>query len=265
MEKFRKQDKKPVTKHDEALLFLAHRIIVTFQLAVTMTKTPGLQTSGILTAALKEGRKFVETFLKCMPRMCRLLEHHREKTIEVFKDLQTSTRQIQSLASHGKTSRQPTLAREAPAVKKALESLIYQVKNAVYSAAGLSSKSDGRIFQIGTLKNRNVDGTLFVAKQEEPEEEEEEEEEDEPPKKKKETSKKRKAPSNAAATSSNSTKKRNAAEEDADATEDEDENEEMDNEEEEEEEEEEEDQDGYGSLQASEEEEEEDEDEDDDE
>lgn len=50
-------------------------MVVCFQLAMFMTRVPGLQTSGVLLAALKEGRKFVEAFVKviCVYFVCGLV------------------------------------------------------------------------------------------------------------------------------------------------------------------------------------------------
>ena len=158
-----------------ALSLLMQRLVVAFQLAITMTRVPGLQTPAVLLAALKEGRKFVEQFLKAMPLMRDLLEHHRKGVLDIWKELQASTRQMQSLAAHGKANKVGSLAREAPAVRKVLESLIFHVKAAMTSRV-VTPVEAAEFFSVGTLKARNVDGSVWVAP--EPEEEEEDEEDE---------------------------------------------------------------------------------------
>jgi len=161
-----------------ALLLQTARLVCVFQLAITLTRVPGLQSNGVLMAALKEGRKFVEQVLKAMPLLVEMLADKKlaAKVIDALKDLQMSTRQMQSLAAHGKANKIPTLAREAPVVRKVLETLIYTVKSACTGA--LVSPQDAAFFTVGVLKARNVDGSVWTAPVE-PEEEEEEEEEEE--------------------------------------------------------------------------------------
>ena len=162
-----------------ALLLQTARLICVFQLAITLTRVPGLQSNGVLMAALKEGRKFVEQVLKAMPLLVEMLADKKlaAKVIDALKDLQMSTRQMQSLAAHGKANKIPTLAREAPVVRKVLETLIYTVKSACTGA--LVSPQDAAFFTVGVLKARNVDGSVWTAPVEPVEEEEEEEEEEE--------------------------------------------------------------------------------------
>jgi hypothetical protein len=181
-------DRGAAGRHPRALLLQTSRLVCTFQLAVTLTRVPGLQSNGVLMAALKEGRRFVEQVLRAMPLLVEMLADKKlaAKVIDLLKDLQTSTRQMQSLAAHGKANKIPTLAREAPAVRKVLETLIYTVKSACTGA--LVSPQDAAFFTVGVLKARNVDGSVWAApvepeddeaEEEEDEEEEEEDEEDE--------------------------------------------------------------------------------------
>jgi hypothetical protein len=182
-------DRGAAGRDPRALLLQTSRLVCTFQLAVTLTRVPGLQSNGVLMAALKEGRRFVEQVLRAMPLLVEMLADKKlaAKVIDLLKDLQTSTRQMQSLAAHGKANKIPTLAREAPAVRKVLETLIYTVKSACTGA--LVSPQDAAFFTVGVLKARNVDGSVWAApvepeddeaeEEEEEEEDEEEEEEDE--------------------------------------------------------------------------------------
>jgi hypothetical protein len=236
-------------------------MVTIFEVTMVLTRIPGLQSNGVLMAALKHGRKFVECFLLAMPLFKELLPTHQNRVVEIWKELQVSTRQMQSLAAHGKTHRVPNLAREAPAVRKVLESTIYAVKAAC--TASLVSPKDAGFFMIGSLKSRNVDGSIYTApvrgaEEDEDEEEEEDEEggnsdgkeeededeEEAPPPKKKKSSKAKSsssssssAPSKSAAASKAKSKKRPLPPltgEDDDATESDEEEE------------------GYGSLVASE-------------
>jgi hypothetical protein len=110
-----------------ALLLVAKRMVCIFQLAMTLTKLACYQSNGVLLVAMKEGRKFIDGFLKAMPLLKALFPAHQRDVIELWQWLQIGTRQMQSLAAHGKTNRVPTLAREAPALRKALEGIIFQV------------------------------------------------------------------------------------------------------------------------------------------
>ena len=97
-----------------------------------------------------------------MPLMRDLLEHHRKGVLDIWKELQASTRQMQSLAAHGKANKVGSLAREAPAVRKVLESLIFHVKAAMTSRV-VTPVEAAEFFSVGTLKARNVDGSVWVA------------------------------------------------------------------------------------------------------
>ena len=143
------------------LLMQAQRSVLVFDLAMSMTKVPGLQSNAVLLAALKEGRRFVEHFLKAMPLMCELLEDPAlmPRAVVVLRHLQVGTRQMQHLVTHGKTNRVPTLAREAPAVRRVLETVLYRVKSAVTGKLG--GHVDQELFKVAKLKIRNLDGSVF--------------------------------------------------------------------------------------------------------
>ena len=71
----------------------------------------------------------------------------------MFRVLQGSTRQIQSVCAHGKVLKDAAMSREAPAIKKALEQLIFEVKQMAKENSCLKA------LWVGNLKHRNIDGT----------------------------------------------------------------------------------------------------------
>ena len=80
--------------------------------------------------------------------------------MDIWKNFQQCTRQMQSLSAHGKTTGLAAMAKEAPMMKKALEVLLYEVKAAIKTHVPTMTKD---AFIIGTLKNRNVDGSVSAA------------------------------------------------------------------------------------------------------
>ncbi len=82
-------------RDEQALIYQTHRLVVCFELALTLTKVPGLQTVPVLLVALREGRHFVEQFVKAMPLLRFLLKNYQEKVVAIWTDLQV----ISALAS----------------------------------------------------------------------------------------------------------------------------------------------------------------------
>ena len=105
-------------------------MVYVLQISMHLTKNPYFETQQTLLVALKEGRRFVDGFLKSMPLMRALFKNHQSMVLDLFKQFQQCTRQMQSLSAHGKTKHMPMMAKEAPMMKKALEVIIYEVLNA---------------------------------------------------------------------------------------------------------------------------------------
>ena len=107
----------------------------------------------VLSTCLKQGRQYVEVFLKsAMPLLDKQFKHHQNSCQNLLKNLQTSTRTLQHVCTHVKTARDAALAGYIPAMKKTLESLLYRVK------AMLAANGCAEAFWLGNLKNRNLQG-----------------------------------------------------------------------------------------------------------
>lgn len=107
----------------------------------------------ILTTCLKSGRSVVELFYKsAMPLLDKQFKNFPTESQELLKNLQTSTRILQNVCNHAKTSRDAVLAAHVPAMKKIQENLLYRVK-AMLAANGCASA-----FWMGNLKNKNLKG-----------------------------------------------------------------------------------------------------------
>ena len=64
-------------RDQEALLLTALRMVYVLQLSMHLTKNPYFESQAVLLVALKEGRRFVESFLKSMPLMRELFKDHQ--------------------------------------------------------------------------------------------------------------------------------------------------------------------------------------------
>lgn len=77
----------PPARAEVALLLRAHRLVCALGLALVMTRVPGLQSAGVLLAALREGRRFVELFLKATPALLALLHDHQVTVVRALAPL----------------------------------------------------------------------------------------------------------------------------------------------------------------------------------
>ena len=131
------------------------KIVSHFESLVKITK---VDDSGkhrvMLAAALRGGSKFVLAFLQGSDLLRTLFGSKvlREETIKTVNILQKSTRQLQHLCAYAKDQKDKVLAKEAPALRKALEQVLYGLKKLVeenHLSAALS---------IGHLKSRTLSG-----------------------------------------------------------------------------------------------------------
>jgi hypothetical protein len=83
----------------------------------------------LLLQHLKFGSKFLESFvLKAIP-FCQIhFREHQESILDVIRCIQTWSRGLYHIISHGKRKKDAMLAKEAPRAKKALEMFIHKVK-----------------------------------------------------------------------------------------------------------------------------------------
>ena len=141
-----------------------HSIVKLFSKLVNVTKLEVSHT--VLCSALRDGRAFLDSFLRHSKVLHSLFSTQRSTVVALLNTLQKATRQLHSICSYGKQKRDKSLAHEAPYLKRALESLIYKMKE-----MASDNKCLGAIW-VGTLKNRNLDGTEMAAHEEEVYEEE---------------------------------------------------------------------------------------------
>ncbi|KAI8597408.1 Fanconi anaemia protein FANCD2 [Dissophora ornata] len=108
----------------------------------------------VLGVTLKHSKVFMEQFIKrVLPFMGIHFRGHQDTVAKIFKNyLQSSTRSLQNVCGHAKASREQTLMVMVPAIKKTMESLIFEVK------LMLENNDAGAAFWLGNLKHRNLRG-----------------------------------------------------------------------------------------------------------
>lgn len=112
----------------------------------------------ILTSCLKHGRTVVELFYKfAMPLLDKQFKNFPSESQDLLKNLQVSTRTLQNVCNHAKTSRDAVLAAHVPAMKKIQEHLLYRVK------AMLAANGCANAFWMGNLKNKNLKGQEILS------------------------------------------------------------------------------------------------------
>ncbi|XP_031424301.1 Fanconi anemia group D2 protein [Clupea harengus] len=129
----------------------------------------------VLTACLKYGRLFLESFLKLgMPLLDFSFKKHKEDVQSLLKTFQLSTRQLHHMCGHSKIRQDTGLTNHVPALKKGLEQFVYRVK------AMLTLNNCQEAFWLGNLKNRDLKGEEILSQRSTQDSEAEEDEEDEP-------------------------------------------------------------------------------------
>jgi hypothetical protein len=147
-----------------------HWAVTELQNLVLLTKVNDRRV--VLSAAVKEGYAFVELFKStAMPFLSAAFNTDREAVLHILANLQTTTRQLRSLCAYGKQKKDVSLMRATPALKRSLETLIYQAKLLCTTHNCLD------LFKSGVLKRRNIDGSAQVEEREESSAEESDNEE----------------------------------------------------------------------------------------
>ena len=77
---------------------------------------------------LREGRKFIERFLRTLPLMEQQFNFQQDAVLAILTPIQAGTRQLHAIMGHGKMGRDAKLAREMPKARKALELLTFRIK-----------------------------------------------------------------------------------------------------------------------------------------
>ncbi|XP_041347848.1 LOW QUALITY PROTEIN: Fanconi anemia group D2 protein-like [Gigantopelta aegis] len=112
----------------------------------------------IVGAALKNGRLFVDVFLRNgMPVLDKMFRTNREEVQSLLKNFQLSTRTLHHLSSHSKIIRDVSLTNQVPLLKRALEQFVYRVK------AMLTVNNCLEAFWLGNLKNRDLQGDEILS------------------------------------------------------------------------------------------------------
>ncbi|KAG0207657.1 Fanconi anemia group D2 protein [Mortierella sp. GBA30] len=121
----------------------------------------------VLAVTLRHSKVFMEQFIKrILPFLGVHFRGHQDTVARIFKNhLQAATRSlqytlinadinriIQNVCGHAKASRQETLVAMVPAIKKTMESLIFEVK------LMLENNDASAAFWLGNLKHRNLAG-----------------------------------------------------------------------------------------------------------
>ncbi|KAG0275935.1 Fanconi anemia group D2 protein [Linnemannia exigua] len=108
----------------------------------------------VLAVTLKHSKIFMDQFIKrVLPFMGVHFRGHQDTVARIFKNhLQAATRSLQNVCGHAKASREQTLTAMVPAIKKTMESLIFEVK------LMLENNDASAAFWLGNLKHRNLAG-----------------------------------------------------------------------------------------------------------
>ncbi|KAK3841792.1 MAG: Fanconi anemia protein FANCD2 [Linnemannia gamsii] len=108
----------------------------------------------VLAVTLKHSKTFMDQFIKrVLPFMGVHFRGHQDTVARIFKNhLQAATRSLQNVCGHAKASREQTVTAMVPAIKKTMESLIFEVK------LMLENNDASAAFWLGNLKHRNLAG-----------------------------------------------------------------------------------------------------------
>ncbi|KAL1918024.1 uncharacterized protein VTP21DRAFT_3290 [Calcarisporiella thermophila] len=173
---------------EECIAHIHHTIDNWSRLTVSVR---GMDHRPLFSVTLRYGRIFLERFLRSfLPYLARNFKAHKESVVVILRNLQTSTRTFQIVCGHVKVIKDRALASLVPPIRKAMETIIFQVK-----AMLQENNCPSEAFYLGSLKHRDLITNEVISSQipidssdeevrrpaemEEIEEDEEEEEEEE--------------------------------------------------------------------------------------
>ena len=104
---------------------------------------------GLQKAAVRWGTALVLSFLKATDFLESQLVDHRDTVITIVRELQRVTKVLQVVAAESKTRKDLAIASRVPALKRALEKLVWRCKVMF---------KDGEEFWMGNLKHKNLQG-----------------------------------------------------------------------------------------------------------
>ena len=115
---------------------------------------------------LKSGTRYLETFvLKAVPFFQVHFREHQESILDIIRCVQTWSRGLYHIISHGKRKKEAMVAKEAPRANKALEMFIHMVKAMLKKNNCMTAmcKSKGQEFLLSTIM-LVTDSTFPVSK-----------------------------------------------------------------------------------------------------
>jgi len=109
----------------------------------------------LLSVAVKQGRQFVERFVKLAIPFLSFYYKTSPKNVQVcLAAVQSSTRQLQSICEYGKESKDSAMMSAVPQLRRLIENLTYSAKKICTTNNCID------LFSTGSLKRRTVDGAL---------------------------------------------------------------------------------------------------------
>ncbi|KAK9719616.1 hypothetical protein K7432_004682 [Basidiobolus ranarum] len=135
----------------DSLILHISKIVISWQNLVGFAKN--CEKRPLLTVVLKNGRVFIELFLKkIMPCLDVNFRTYRNEILSIFKKIQNATRILQNVCSHSKVIKDLVLTANVPLMRKALETLLFRVKALLEHNHCLGA------FWLGNLKHRSITG-----------------------------------------------------------------------------------------------------------
>lgn len=148
---------------------LEHLVALNLKLSNLTKENPALAKTANLLLQLKSGNKFVDVIAKkALPFCAKNYKNFGDRVLNLIKETQEITKQMNYIISHGKRTKEKVLVKEAPKVRKVCEGFIHHTKSL------LAKNSVEDIFWSGNVKNRNIDGSIIAEEDKDNESEEDE-------------------------------------------------------------------------------------------
>lgn len=113
-----------------------------------------------LGVVMRAGRSLTELFLKhCVPFLKAQFRDYKAQVVQVCKLHQKPTRLLQTFCAHSKYIRDTSLTGLVPPLRRALELVLYRVKDV------LQSHNATDAFELGNLKHRDINGEVLGSQQ----------------------------------------------------------------------------------------------------
>ncbi|OWR46293.1 Fanconi anemia complementation group D2 [Danaus plexippus plexippus] len=133
-------------------------VLVTLKSMVEITKI--LEFRNIMVVFFKKSIPVIKLFVTYgIPILQIEFKNNPQRILGIWSVLQKSTRFLQSVCCHLKLKNDKVLMAKIPTVKELLETLIYKVKSV------LASNECTEAFEMGNLKNRNIQGEIIASQE----------------------------------------------------------------------------------------------------